>query len=146
MRLLPFLSTVVLQVAVFTACSDTTAPDPQSPAAPDPGVLSLSVIPSAAIVDGGKLLKLTAKLHHSDGTYSQPAGVTWSSGDGTIATVNGAGLVQALRAGSTQIVASYQQSRASSVVTVMDPVIKKPLGCLAPLRSGSSRPHDSTCA
>lgn len=146
MRLLPLLSTVVLQVAVFTACSDTTAPDTTSHAAPDPGVLSLAVIPSFAFVDGGKVLKLTAKLRHSDGSYSEPAGVTWSTGDGTIATVNGSGLVQGLRAGRTQILASYQQSRASSVVTVMDPVIKKPLGCLVPLRSGSGLAHDRTCA
>jgi hypothetical protein len=139
MRLLHLLSAVVLPVVLLANCqSDATAPlvvgDDDA---------TVSVIPGLVSVDGGKVLKLTARVRHADGSYSEPVDVTWSSSDGAIATVGTGGLVQALRPGQTQIDASWHGNRGSSLVTVLDPLAKKsPPQCRA---AKGSIPLDNGC-
>jgi hypothetical protein len=142
MRLLHLLSAVVLPVVLLVNCqSDATAPlvggDDHA---------TVSVIPGLVSVDGGKALKLTAKVRHADGSYSEPVDVTWSSADGAIATVGTGGWVQALRPGRTQIVASWHENRGSSLVTVIDPLAKKsPPPCAAAGNPKGSIPLDNGC-
>jgi hypothetical protein len=139
-------SLVVATAAATLGCqSDATAPliveaDP----------VGLTVAPSTAMVDGGKALRLTASLRLPDGSTATAADVTWQSADGTIATVGPDGIVQGLRSGRVQIVATWHDSRGSSLVTVVDPGTKgeKPGRCLQLLEaeSGSGIPTDGSCA
>jgi len=146
MRTSSLLSLVVVAAAATLGCqSDATAPliveaDP----------VGLTVVPSIATIDGGKLLRLTASLHLPDGSTATAPDVTWRSADGSIASVGSDGIVQGLRAGRVQIVATWHDSRGSSLVTVIDPAAKgtKPGHCLQRLEAaaGSSIPTDGGCA
>src|SRR5512133_644041 len=141
MRLLQLLTVLVVPVVALAGCQGDAPLEVTS----DQPILS--VAPRAAAVDGGKLSRLTAKIRQEDGSYSQPTDVTWSSADGTVATVDGKGLVQALKAGRTQIIATWHESRGSSLVTVLDPLVKKqPSPCLALLKPGAGNPKDPGCA
>jgi hypothetical protein len=133
MRTLTLLTLVATTAAAAAGCqSDATAPlGIQSDPRP------LAVIPTIATVDGGKFIKLTATVRHEDGSTSTPPDAAWRSSDGTIASVAADGIVQGLRAGRTQIVATWHDSRGSSLLTVLDPVVKKGSPpCLAPLEAG----------
>lgn len=88
--------------------------------------LTLSVAPSSVTINSGRSLRLTAIVHHGDGSTSAPGGVAWESSDATIATVAAGGLVQGVQAGRTQIRALWRGSRASSLVTVMPAPAAKP--------------------
>ena len=89
-------------------------------------VLPLTVIPSATTIDGGKTIRLIARVRHSDGSTSEPPDVTWRSANGAVATVDGTGVVSGLQPGQAQIVATWQDTRGSSLVTVAEAVTKKP--------------------
>jgi uncharacterized protein YjdB len=146
MRTPSLLSLIVVTAMATLGCqSDATAP---LTVEADP--VGLTVVPSIATVDGGKFLKLTASLHLQDGSKATAPDVTWQSADGTIATVGSDGIVQGLRAGRVQIVATWHDSRGSSLVTVVDPAIKdKNLPhCLEPLKAGtgSGIPTNAGCA
>jgi hypothetical protein len=146
MRTSSLLSFVVATAAATLGCqSDATAPliveaDP----------VGLTVVPSIATVDGGKFLKLTASLHLPDGSKTAAPDVTWHSADGVIATVGSDGIVEGLRAGQVQIVATWHDSRGSSLITVLDPAAKgkKLPHCLERLEAGagSGIPTDAGCA
>jgi uncharacterized protein YjdB len=146
MRTSSLLSFVVVTAAATLGCqSDATAP---LTVESDPA--ALTVVPSFATVDGGKLLRLTASIHLPDGSITTASDVTWHSADGTIASVGADGLVQGLRAGRVQIVATWHDSRGSSLVTVVDPTVKhkNPLPCLEPIKAatGSGIPTNAGCA
>lgn len=142
MRLFPLLATIGAPLAVLAACQTGAT----SPLEVSGNPALLSVIPSVAAVNGGKVIKLTARVRNDDGSYSEPSDVAWSSRDGTIATVDRRGLVQGLRAGRTQILATWHESHGSSVVDVIDPVAKKqPLPCAASLATGAAKPGGATC-
>ena len=146
MRTSSLLAFVVVSAAATLGCqSDATAP---LTVEADP--VGLTVVPSIATVDGGRFLRLTASLHLPDGSKATAPDVTWQSADGSIATVGTDGLVQGLRAGRVQIVATWHDSRGSSLVTVVDPTVKsgKPQHCIEPLEAGteSSIPTGGGCA
>ena len=146
MRTSSLLSLVVVTAAVTLGCqSDATAP---LTVEADP--VGLTVVPSIATVDGGKLLRLTASLHLPDGSTATAPDVSWRSADDSIATVDADGIVQGFRAGRVQIVATWHDSRGSSLVTVVDPAGKgtKPSRCLQLLEAeaGSGIPTDEGCA
>jgi hypothetical protein len=127
MRTSPLLALVLATVAAGLGCESGTpvGPGPTDPA--DPGVLaSITVIPNVTALGGGRTLRLTAKVRNRDGSTSTPVGVAWQSEDGDIATVDAAGLVYGLRPGRVQIVATWRDSRGSSLVTVFETVAKKP--------------------
>jgi hypothetical protein len=143
MRLLPLLRIVAIPVAVLAACqSDATSSlGPPDDAAP------LAVIPNVVSVNGGNAVFLTAKLRDKDGSYSTPAGVKWSTSDGRIASVDATGRVEGLQRGRAQIVATWQRSRGSSVVTVIDAIAKKqPPSCEALLKAQQGVPPTSGCS
>jgi len=115
-----------------TGNSGTT--DPPSP---------LTVAPSLATLKGGQALRLVASLHLANGSTSFPDQVRWTSADGTIASVDPDGTVRAQRAGRVQIVATWNDSRGSSVIVVADQVAKKHpgSGCLNLKAAESSVPN-----
>lgn len=141
MRTSSLLSLVIVTAAASLGCqSDATAPliveaDP----------IGLTVVPGTATVDGGRPLRLTASLRLPDGSTATAPDVTWSSSDGTIATVGQDGIVQGVRSGRVQIVATWHDSRGSSLVTVAGPASKdkQPPRCLE--QPKASVPADGTC-
>jgi uncharacterized protein YjdB len=146
MRTSSLLAFVVVTGAATLGCqSDATAP---LTVEADP--VGLTVVPSIATVDGGRFLRLTASLHLPDGSKATAPDVTWQSADGTIASVGPDGLVYGLKAGRVQIVATWHDSRGSSLVTVVDPTVKsgKPSHCIQPLEAGteSGIPTGGGCA
>ncbi|MDQ3138763.1 MAG: Ig-like domain-containing protein [Gemmatimonadota bacterium] len=144
MRDLQSIIAVVATVGLVAACqSGATAPSD-----PTEVSLALTVAPSLATMEGGKVLRLSATVRHTDGSRSAPADVRWNSGDETVATVSN-GVVQALKAGQVQIVATWHESRGSSVVTVLDPTEKKlPRPCIEPMvaDAGAGVPRGAPCS
>ena len=103
----------------------------------------LTVAPTLATLQGGQALRLVASLHLANGSTSSPDQVRWSSADATIASVDPDGTVRGLRAGRVQIVATWHDSRGSSLIVVADQVAKKHpgSGCLALKATESSIPR-----
>jgi uncharacterized protein YjdB len=62
---------------------------------------------------------LAASVEDARGNPMAGGGISWSSADATIATVDGAGLVTALRAGSTTVSATLDALRADVAVNVV---------------------------
>jgi uncharacterized protein YjdB len=89
-------------------------------AAPIP-VASVTVSPGSATVSVGQTVQLTATPKDAGGNPLAGRSVTWSSGNTTVATVSGSGLVTARAAGSTTITATSggQSGTASLTVTVV---------------------------
>lgn len=146
MRTLPLLTLVLATAAAGMGCQSGAPLGP--PADPSP---TLTVLPSITSIDGGKTLRLTAKVRQADGSITSPVDVTWRSEDGDIASVDASGMVLGLRAGRVQIVATWRDNQGSSVVTVLEPVGQKPKG-KAPQCSekgiagaGSEIPESGTC-
>lgn len=120
MRTLPLLTLVLATAAAGMGCqsgASLTAPD-------DPEV-TLTVRPTITSVDGGKTLRLTAKVRQPDGSFTSPADIAWRSEDDAIASVDAGGTVLGVRAGRVQIVATWRNSRGLSVVTVLEPGAQK---------------------
>jgi uncharacterized protein YjdB len=143
MRRLSSLSLALAGATVLGCQSGAT-----SPLAVEADPAPLSVIPSYATLNGGAFLRLTAAVRNADGSKSTPADVRWLSADGTIASVAADGTVQGLREGKVQIVATWHDSRGSSLVTVISPVAKKPPTCLdaSVAGTGSAIPGGDKCS
>ena len=92
-----------------------------SAAAPTLSSLSLNATTAAGTV--GQTMDLTATAHWSDGTTTSPydASCTWTSSNGSVASVNGSGVVSAVGAGTATITASASGKSATCVVTITAP-------------------------
>ena len=122
-----YLGTIIipsLTILVLVTCGKDSAtnPDPPSPPTPPPVQLvptSIVITPSASTLTSiGQTVRLTAVVHDQNGQPMPGANVTWSSGNGSVATVNAQGLVTAVGNGSTQITARSGNATASVAVTV----------------------------
>ena len=143
MRTSSLLSLIAVTATASLGCqSDATAPVDAGPS------LALSVVPGTATVDGLTPLRLTARLRLPDGSTVPATEATWSSTDGTIATVGNDGLVEGVREGRVQIVATWHDSRGSSQVTVVRraPEEKEPPRCIDEIKPKASVPADEVCA
>jgi Big-like domain-containing protein len=148
MRTLPLLTLVLATAAAGMGCQSGASTE-----APDDPESSVTVLPNITSVDGGKTLRLTAKVRQSDGSITTPADIAWLSEDGAIASVDADGTVRGLRAGRVQIVATWHDSRGFSLVTVLEPAARKPDGkqpkplCTEKGAAGTSVeiPNDGTC-
>jgi len=125
MRTLPLLTLVFATIAAGLGCQSGASLAPPSDSDP---ITTLTVLPSVMLLDGGKSLRMTARVRQADGSLTSPADVAWSSANGAIASVDASGVVFGWRAGQVQIVATWHDSRGSSLVTVLEPVAKKPNG------------------
>ena len=145
MRTVRLLSlAVVTAVSVMGCQSGATNPFTVEEENPSP----LTVAPSlATLVNGGQALRLAASLSLPNGSRLTPDNVKWSSADAAIASVDPDGTVRGLRAGRVQIIATWQESRGSSLIVVIDQVAKKRPNCLANLEEGPapSTPADTRC-
>lgn len=121
MRPLSLMTLVVAPMTILAGCQSGA----ESPAGPEDPPAPMSVIPSSMTIDGGNLLTLSAKIRNADGTYAAPADVAWCSSNADVASVDAGGRVLGLKSGKAQIVATWHGSRGSSVITVIDPDVKK---------------------
>lgn len=82
---------------------------------------SLTVAPETITVEAGSTLQLSANARFSNGTTSDASGqVRWITGDGTIAQLDGRGLLTAAGQGSTTIHAQWNDVTSAQVpVTVL---------------------------
>ena len=104
------------------ACGDgTTEPTPPPP--DPPRATSLTVTPATAQLTAlGATVQLTAEVRDQNGNVMAGAAVTWSSGDGAVATVSATGLVTAVANGTATITATAGSASGSAAVTVAQEV------------------------
>ena len=84
-------------------------------------VASVTVSPTTASLTTGQTSQLAATPKDASGTPLSGRVVTWASGNGAVATVNGSGLVTALAAGSATITATSEGKSGSASVAVTNP-------------------------
>lgn len=86
-------------------------------------VASVEVIPSQATVAAGSTVSLSAITRDADGNELSDRVVSWSSSTTSVATVDEAGTVSGLDAGTATITATSEgQSGTATVEVVVDPV------------------------
>lgn len=120
MRALHLLPAIVTAAILSVACDSTTGPEITPP---DTGPTVLTVAPSFAMIDGQRVIKLTAIL---PGLGASQAQVIWTSSDPNVATVRAGGLVEGHKDGRVQITADYQAAHGSATVLVLNQRQPKP--------------------
>ena len=81
-------------------------------------VALVTVTPSSASVSVGQTVYLMATPRDANGDPLSGRAVGWTSSDGTIATVNGSGLVSAVGVGSATIAATSERQSGTAAITV----------------------------
>ena len=100
------------------ACGDG-ATEPPPPTPDPPRATSLTVTPSTAQLAAlGSTVQLAAEVRDQNGNVMGGAAVSWSSGDASVATVDGSGLVTAAGNGTATITATSGQASGTASVTV----------------------------
>ena len=82
---------------------------------------SVVVSPSEATIAQGDTLRLMAEAFDENGHSVAEAAFTWSSSDGGIAQVDGAGLVEAVAEGTARITATSGDASGVAEITVENP-------------------------
>ena len=82
---------------------------------------SVVVTPVADTVELGDTLRLAAEAFDENGHRVGGAEFTWSSGDASVASVDGSGLVRGAAEGTATITAAAGEASGTSDVTVMNP-------------------------
>ena len=118
-----FIAAVMAVLAItmsVSACGDGgTEPPPSGP----PRATTLTVSPATVQVAAlGATVQLTVEVRDQNGHVMTSAGVTWSSSDPSVATVDGSGLVTAAGNGTTAVAATSGSASASAAVTVAQTV------------------------
>ncbi len=109
---------LALALAVIAACSCGRKVGPPPP----PALVSIDVAPQTASVPKGLTQAFTATGHYSDGsTHDLTAVATWTSSDGTIATLS-AGVATGVAQGLATVTAAYGDRTGSGALTVDAPV------------------------
>jgi hypothetical protein len=85
-------------------------------------VATVEVNPSSGSILVSETLQLTATTRDGAGNVLTGREITWSSSDLAVATVSSAGLVTALKAGTSIITASSEGKTGSAPITVVAPV------------------------
>jgi len=108
---------VVLATALLTiviACEPTTEPEP---------VASLTLSPAAPLLVPGQVLRLGVTALSAGGSDLSGRQVTWTSNNGAVATVDSAGTVTAVAAGSASITATIDTVSATVTINVATPTL-----------------------
>ena len=112
---------IVAALAGTLSCGGdgTTDPAPPPPPPPPPVATSLTVSPATAELDAfGATAQLSVEVLDQNGRPMPGATVAWSSGDESVATVDGSGLVTAVGNGEAAITAASGSVSGSATVTV----------------------------
>lgn len=90
--------------------------------APSPAaVASLVVTPTELTLNVGDLRQLEATMRDAQGAVLQARAVTWTSGDASKIAVTASGVVSALSAGATTVMASAEGRSATARIAVLAP-------------------------
>ncbi len=81
-------------------------------------VASVTLSPSPATVYVGGTMQLVVTLKDANGRPLSGRTVTWTTSDGTVAAVNGTGLVTGIALGSTTVTATSEGQTGAATVTV----------------------------
>lgn len=103
--------------ATITATSEGATGTALVTIAPDP-VAVVEVTPSAADINIGQIVQLTATPRNIAGTPLNGRTVVWSSASPSLATVSSSGVVTGVAAGNAVIIASVDGKQGSAVITV----------------------------
>ena len=109
--------------AAFTGCgggssSSTSMPSNPSTASNSPTLQTITVSPSAPSLLVGQSQQLSATALYSDGSNKDvTTSATWSSSDSTVASVNGAGMVQAKTQGAVTVSALMSGIKGTASVS-----------------------------
>ncbi len=87
----------------------------------DQQTVAVAVTPGSATLLTTLMLQLTGTAQDANGNPVQGVTVTWGTGNGGVATVDGAGLVTAQGVGMTMITASGDGQSGNATITVMTP-------------------------
>jgi uncharacterized protein YjdB len=111
---------VVTGVATGTATITATSEGQSATATVtvQPAVASVVVAPSSVFVKKNGTVQFSVTAYDADGHKITGRTVTWASSDTRLATVNGSGLVSALRTGTVTITATIEGKSDSSQVTI----------------------------
>ena len=114
---------VVTAVSEGTAAVTATAGAASGTAAVTVAQVAGSVVvtPVADTVELGDTLRLAAEAFDENGHRVGGAEFTWSSGDASVASVDGSGLVRGAAEGTATITAAAGEASGTSDVTVMNP-------------------------
>jgi uncharacterized protein YjdB len=94
---------------MLAGCSDSTSP---------PAVASVAVAAAATEVAAGESLQLSAVVRDASGNVLADRPVTWSSSNAAIASIDGAGLVTGVSAGSVTIIARAESQTGQLPLTI----------------------------
>ncbi len=83
-----------------------------------PVAATISVSPDTVDISAGQTHQLVASVRERSGQPIADADVSWSSNDASVATVNDAGLVTALKSGKATITAASEETKDSTIVLV----------------------------
>lgn len=101
----------------LSASSDVTVMQSPASIVIDPDTITLAA--------AGDTVQLTATVLDHNGNAIDGADVTWESGDDSIATVDGQGLVTGVAGGTVEITARSGETSSSSSITVKDVVLDR---------------------
>jgi uncharacterized protein YjdB len=87
---------------------------------------AVTVTPGSATITLGDSRQFTAAVTDSNGVAISEPTVSWSSSHPDVATVDGAGRVTTLKAGSTSLTATSDKASGTAAVTVEQPVAPPP--------------------
>ena len=109
----------IMVTATFGAVTGT-APLTVGP----PTLKSISVSPQISTVAAGFTQQFKATGNYSDGSSNGLSGVTWTTSDTTVATINAAGLVTTLKQGLVTVTATSGNVTGTAPLTVDPPALK----------------------
>ena len=104
-------------LALLTGCNDTSGPPRVGDLGGEPG--QISVVPRAATIEAGRVVRLHATLIDEFGDRL-PAAVQWKSSDDAIATVAATGEVYGRAAGHAIITATAAGKSQTSTIRVLE--------------------------
>ena len=110
----------ILALVVMHACGDG-ATEPAPPDPPRPTTVTVSPA-TARLTALGATVQLSTEVRDQNGSVMAGAPIAWSSGDATVATVDGSGLVMAAGNGTATITATTGSASGSAAVTLAQTV------------------------
>ena len=120
--------TTCMALAILAGCGGgdsptKPAPPTPQPPAPTPVATSITITPSSHTLEAiGATVQLTATVKDQNNNTMTGQTVTWTTGNGAVATVNAQGLVTAVSNGSAQITARSGNASGTTSITVSEPM------------------------
>jgi uncharacterized protein YjdB len=123
-----------------TSAITVTVPPPPPPAEPAPTTASVEVTPAATSIVVGATAPLTATARDAAGAARPGRTFTWQSSAPAVATVDAAGTVTAVSAGSATITATADGVNGTAAVTVTAPPPSTPTTPTTPTTPATTQP------